>query len=195
MTKDQDLSSKPGPQSYLSGIKGVLFDLDGVLYVGDRVIPRARESIEACQRAGMSRRFITNTSTMSRDSLLRKLTALEFDVDAGELLSAPQAAASYLRALRAERSVHLLLASDVKADFADIAQTTLNEAECIVIGDIGDAWTCDLLDRIFNRLMAGARLIVIHKNRFWQTDAGLRMDVGGFVAALELFRYGGPCHG
>ncbi|MEN8259676.1 MAG: HAD hydrolase-like protein, partial [Pseudomonadota bacterium] len=31
----------------------------------------------------------------------------------------------------------------------------------------------------------GAELIAIHKNRFWQTDFGLKMDIGGFVVALE----------
>jgi HAD superfamily hydrolase (TIGR01458 family) len=33
--------------------------------------------------------------------------------------------------------------------------------------------------------MHGAKLIAIHKNRFWQTEYGLQMDIGGFVDALE----------
>ncbi|WP_198246569.1 HAD hydrolase-like protein [methane-oxidizing endosymbiont of Gigantopelta aegis] len=34
-------------------------------------------------------------------------------------------------------------------------------------------------------LMDGAKLIAIHKNRYWQTETGLKMDIGGFVTALE----------
>jgi HAD superfamily hydrolase (TIGR01458 family) len=33
--------------------------------------------------------------------------------------------------------------------------------------------------------MHGAKLITIHKNRFWQTEHGLQMDIGGFIDGLE----------
>ena len=33
--------------------------------------------------------------------------------------------------------------------------------------------------------MNGAKLVAIHKNRFWQTEHGLPMDIGGFIDALE----------
>ena len=33
--------------------------------------------------------------------------------------------------------------------------------------------------------IGGAKLIAIHKNRFWQTEGGLQMDIGGFIDALE----------
>jgi ribonucleotide monophosphatase NagD (HAD superfamily) len=34
-------------------------------------------------------------------------------------------------------------------------------------------------------MMQGGRLIAAHRNRCWQTEAGLSMDLGGLVAALE----------
>jgi HAD superfamily hydrolase (TIGR01458 family) len=42
-----------------------------------------------------------------------------------------------------------------------------------------------LLNEVFNGLMQGAKLIAIHKNRFWQTEHGLQMDIGGFIEGLE----------
>jgi HAD superfamily hydrolase (TIGR01458 family) len=163
----------------------VLLDLDGVLHVGDRVVEGAVEAIERIRAAGIVKRFITNTSTLSRATLLNRLGRLGLDIPSDELFAAPQATAAYLREQTAIGSVHLLLADDVKQDFAEFHQVPLAVADCIVAGDIGDAWSCDLLNQVFNRLVAGARLIVIHKNRFWQTEQGLRMDLGGFVAALE----------
>lgn len=78
----------------------------------------------------------------------------------------------------------LLLANDVKQDFQDFRQSD-TEANYIVVGDIGDAWTYPLLNEVFNCLMNGAKLIAIHKNRFWQTEQGLQMDIGGFIDGLE----------
>jgi HAD superfamily hydrolase (TIGR01458 family) len=78
----------------------------------------------------------------------------------------------------------LLLADNVKEDFSAFAQSD-TKANFIVIGDIGDAWTYQMLNEIFASLMRGAKLIAIHKNRFWQTERGLQMDIGAFVSALE----------
>jgi HAD superfamily hydrolase (TIGR01458 family) len=170
--------------SSFPAIKGILFDIEGVLCIGSEAIEGAPETLRRIRAAGYLRRFVTNTSTLSRASLLRKLEHLGFEVSPGEILSAPQAALLHLQRLRNPRCA-LLLADDVKRDFAEIAAVDIEEADTIVLGDIGEAWSYPLLDRIFNRLMAGATLIAVHRNRFWETGAGLHIDIGGFVAALE----------
>lgn len=168
----------------LSGIQGILLDLDGVLYVGDAVIEGAVAAVERLKATGLSCRFVTNTSTQSRDTLLAKLRGFGFAVEAAEIFSAPRAAAALLRRIP-NASCHLLLAEDVQSEFEGLRLVGLREADTIVLGDIGDALSYDLLNRIFNRMMAGARLIAVHKNRYWQTAAGLSLDIGGFVSALE----------
>jgi HAD superfamily hydrolase (TIGR01458 family) len=55
----------------------------------------------------------------------------------------------------------------------------------VVIGDIGNAWTYDLLNNVFRLVTNGAELVALHRNKFWQTEAGLQMDIGAFVAGLE----------
>jgi HAD superfamily hydrolase (TIGR01458 family) len=41
------------------------------------------------------------------------------------------------------------------------------------------------LNRAFHELDAGAELYCLHKNRWWQTADGPRLDAGAFVAGLE----------
>ena len=41
------------------------------------------------------------------------------------------------------------------------------------------------LNRAFLELLAGADLYCLHKNRWWQTGDGPRLDTGAFVAGLE----------
>jgi HAD superfamily hydrolase (TIGR01458 family) len=167
----------------LSAIKGVLFDLDGVLYVGSSQIEGAVEAISTIRHHGVACRFVTNTSTLSLNSLQHKINTLGFDVNADEIISAPQAALLYLRQ-QSNPICRFLLADDVKKDFVEFRQSNI-EAEFIVVGDIGDAWSYTLLNELFNCLMNGAKLIAIHKNKFWQTEHGLQMDIGSFIAGLE----------
>lgn len=166
-----------------NNLKGILFDLDGVLYVGSQIIEGAIEAIARIRNSGLTCRFVTNTSTLSLASLQQKLEALGFSIPASEIISAPQAAVLYLRS-RSNPVCRLLLAGNVKRDFNEFRQSDA-EAGYIVVGDIGNTWNYDLMNEVFNRLVEGAKLIAIHKNRFWQTEQGLRMDIGGFVQALE----------
>lgn len=167
----------------LPAIKGLLFDLDGVLYVDNLAIDGAIEAVQKIRASGMPCRFVTNTSTMSLASLQQKLANMGFKIDANEIISAPQATLLYLKR-QPNPICRLLLADDVRRDFAAFKQSD-TDANFIVIGDIGDAWTYPLLNQLFKCLMHGAQLIAIHKNKFWQTAYGLQMDIGGFIDALE----------
>lgn len=167
----------------LPNIKGVLFDLDGVLYVGPSAIKGAVEAVGRIRASGIPCRFVTNTSTLSLASLQKKINALGFSIPANEIISAPQATLLYLKNQH-EPVCRLLLADDVKKDFKELRQSD-TAANYIVIGDIGNAWSYTLLNEVFNCLVNGAKLIAIHKNRFWQTEHGLQMDIGGFIDGLE----------
>lgn len=167
----------------LSSIKGILFDLDGVLYVGSNAIQGAVDAVEKVRASGKLCRFVTNTSTLSLTSLQQKIIALGFSISANEIISAPQATLLYLKH-QLDPVCRFILADNVKNDFKNFRQSATT-ADYIVIGDIGDTWTYQLLNEVFNSLMQGAKLIAIHKNRFWQTEHGLQMDIGGFIDALE----------
>jgi HAD superfamily hydrolase (TIGR01458 family) len=164
-------------------VKGLLFDLDGVLYVGNTPIPGAIEAVKTLRASGLQCRFATNTSTLSLASLQKKINAMGFDIAQHEIISAPQAAIQFLKQQK-NPVCRLLLADDVKQDFA-VFQQSDTAPEFIVVGDIGNAWSYPMLNEIFNALMHGAKLIAIHKNRFWQTEQGLQMDIGAFIDGLE----------
>ena len=57
----------------MAKIKGFLIDLDGVLYVEDRVIPGAVETVNWLRQQAYPFRFLTNTTMRSRESLVQKL--------------------------------------------------------------------------------------------------------------------------
>ena len=167
----------------LNEIKGILFDLDGVLYVSNQIIEGAYDTIHFLKKKGIKCRFITNTTTQSITTIYEKLIHMGFSIERGEILSPPFAVALYLREL-GKPSCYLLLAEEVKADFFEFTQTDENP-DVIVLGDIGAAWNYEILNKVFRMMMNGANLIALHKGRFWLTDTGLQMDIGAFVAGLE----------
>jgi len=58
------------------GVGGFLFDLDGVFYIGDELVPGAISTLEKLISRGIPYRFITNTTTQPAAALHHKLKEL-----------------------------------------------------------------------------------------------------------------------
>jgi len=72
----------------------------------------------------------------------------------------------------------------VLEEFEGIRRDDANP-EVIVIGDIGDRWNYGLMSELFSSLVSGAKLVALHKGRYFEGEDGLILDIGGFVAGLE----------
>ncbi|MFW6354945.1 MAG: TIGR01458 family HAD-type hydrolase, partial [Verrucomicrobiota bacterium] len=163
--------------------KALLLDMDGVLYVGGELIPGAVETVECLRAAGVPFRFITNTTTRTPESLLEKLAGFGLEVETAELFTAVSATLGYLRR-KGRPSVHLLVRDAIRPLFAEFPEDG-ERPDFVVIGDIGARWDYETLNRVFNLLMQGTKLVSMHRNKFFQEPEGLRMDIGAFVAAFE----------
>lgn len=164
-------------------IEAVLLDIDGVLHVGEDPVSGAAETLQALAARGIPHRFITNTSTRTPRQLADKLQAIGLDIAEERLFSAVTATQRYL-AQRGHTRPMLVVNEGLHGLF-DVDDTDPDRPNCVVIGDIGPRWDHRLLNRIFSTLMEGAELIAMHRNRCWQTENGLALDIGCYVAGLE----------
>src|SRR5918998_378388 len=118
-----------------SGIRAVLLDLDGVLYVEDDPVPGAREAVDELRSRDLALRFVTNTTSRPRRRILERLARLGFGVDPAELVT-PAALAVRICRERSYRRVALVMNEEVKEDFAELEEVPAG-ADAVVIGDLG----------------------------------------------------------
>ena len=57
--------------------------------------------------------------------------------------------------------------------------------EAIVVGDIEDKWNYHIVNDIFRKVFAGADLVAMHKNKFWNPEGELLIDAGAFITGIE----------
>ncbi len=164
-------------------VRGVLLDLEGVLYEGDETVAGAPEALERLRAAGLGLRFLTNTTTRPRRAIAARLRAMGFALDEAELFTPPLAAARLLARDRVRR-VHLAAPEGLAEDFADF-ELVADSPEAVVLGDLYKGFTWERLDGLFAMLRGGARLIALHRNRYCRRDGAIALDLGPFVAALE----------
>jgi HAD superfamily hydrolase (TIGR01458 family) len=162
-------------------VKGLLLDLDGTLYVGDGAVPGALEALEHFRGAGLSLRYVTNTTRRPRRKVAERMQELGFGVDPSEVFTPAAAAAALIGA----GGCLPLVAEALMEDLPNV-RVEQGRPDHVLIGDLGEAFTYARLDQAFRCLMDGAGLIALQKNRYWQTETGLSLDAGPFVAALEF---------
>jgi len=159
---------------------GVLIDLSGVLYEGDRAIDGAAEALQRLRGLGLSLRFVTNTTRRTSAAILDRLGRLGFDVEPDQLFSAPLAVKKVLE----DRNLRpmLLIHPDLQPEFDDLPG---GEPDAVVVGDAGEAFTYGALNRAFRLLLDGATLLAMGDNRYFKDESGMCLDQGPFVRLLE----------
>lgn len=164
-------------------VGGLLIDLDGTLYTNAGPVEGAREALERLDRAGVPYRFVTNATHVPRRELAVRLAALGIPADEGRIFTPATAVAEKLRA--AGQSCFPLVEDALLEDLEGV-ETTGESPGCVLVGNLGEGFTYGILDTAFRHLMAGAELVALSANRFWQRAGGeLSLDAGPFVAALE----------
>ncbi|WP_068115941.1 TIGR01458 family HAD-type hydrolase [Tropicimonas marinistellae] len=162
-------------------IGGVLLDISGVLYQGERPIAGAVDAVERLRESGIPIRFLTNSTRRPKRTIVRKLNVLGFDAGDDEVLTPAAAACTWLNAHGF--SPHLLVHPDLEEDFSDCVGAA---SKAIVIGDAAEYFSYERLNAAFRELVAGAPLLALAANRvFRDTDGELSLDAGAFVRALE----------
>lgn len=161
-------------------IKGVLLDLSGTIYVGNELLPRAAEAVRRLRAAQFPIRYLTNSSRSPRAAILQKLDDMGIAARAEDLFTAPLAIRDYLREHRL--SPWLLVHPAIAGEFEEFSGQHPN---CVVLGDAAEDFSYRNLNRAFRLLLDGARLLAVGDNRYFREAAGMSLDAGPFVRALE----------
>jgi len=164
-------------------LKAFLFDLDGVFYVDNDLIGGGNETLAYLRKAKIPFRFITNNTTKSRKKLTQKLLHLGLKVNEEDIFSANYAGTLLLEQLGLT-NCKLILGEEAQEDYSRF-KGERHPPEAIVVGDIGRQWEYALMNELLQDLLAGARLIALHKGRYFESEGGLTLDAGAFVAGLE----------
>jgi HAD superfamily hydrolase (TIGR01458 family) len=164
----------------------ILLDVDGVLHVSGTPIPGGAAAVKRLRDAGHRVRFVTNSTTRSRSQLVEQLRQMAIEVEDDDLQTTGAVAA---RALAGKRVLALVMPGLL--DDLDGLQLVGMNVDAVLIGgadegeETGRIFSYLNLNRAFHELEAGAELYCLHKNRWWQTADGPRLDAGAFVAGLE----------
>ena len=168
----------------MSNIKGLLIDLEGVLYSDNKLIPGSIEVIKELKKNSIKLRFLTNTTTAPRKLILNKLQDFGFDIEEEEIFTPIIATKNYLRD-NSVKKITLVTNIEIIEEFNEY-EITQKDPEVVIMGDIYKNFNWEILDRIFKLVyLNNAALIALHQNKYCMRDSKVSLDLGPFVKAIE----------
>ena len=114
-----------------------LFDMDGTLYLGNRLYDFTLELLDTLKKTGRSYLFMTNNSSKSVEDYVTKLGKLGIAATREDFMTSSQATAFYLKQNHPGKKLYVCGTRSLVAELESegfTVTTNLEEVECIVMG-------------------------------------------------------------
>jgi len=181
----------PEPAALAAGYRGIVLDLDGVVYLGDEVVPAAPAAVEGVRGLGARLAFVTNNSFRPPELVAEKLGRLGVKVAVEEVLTSAHATVRLLGGEGGLGGLKVLVIGgpglrqalqDAGARLIDGADW--REAEVVAVGFDPDL-TYDRVRTAALAIRAGARFVGSNPDTTLPTPEGFWPGAGATLAMLR----------
>lgn len=121
----------------IKSINLFLFDMDGTLYLGNRIYDFTLELLETIRETGRRYLFMTNNSSKSVEDYIQKLTNLGISATREDFITSSQATAYYLKQHYPNHRLYVCGTQSLKKELmmeGFVVTENLHDVDCIVMG-------------------------------------------------------------
>ena len=165
-----------------------LLDMDGTLYLGDRLFPVTLPFLDALRTAGAGYLFLTNNSSRGTDSYVQKLNGMGISACEEDFFTSTDAACAYLRAHYRGNKIYALGTASfrhhLKQEGFPVTDRLEDDIDCLLMGYDTELTYQKLIDA---SILLGRDVTYLATNPDWvcPTAFGYVPDCGSMAQALE----------
>ena len=169
-------------------IDAFCFDLDGTIFLGNDILPGAKEIIEQIKEHHKKVLFITNSPTQTREECQHKLQSLGIVADIENIFTSAYVSALYFSERYPQSTVYIVGEKAIRDEFNQLSlHTTKNpsEASHVLVG-LDRTITYETLNDAMAAVRRGADLIVTNPDPFCPVPDGFILDTLAIARAIEV---------
>lgn len=177
---------------FLASFDHFVFDLDGVVYAGEKPLGGSPRALRLLREKGKGVRFMTNNPSRSPSDYASKLAGLGIEVRTGELATSPMAAALLIEERSgAENWKTAFVAGSThlkeqvrKTGLVETAGEDSLRADVVVMGS-HPGFCMEELKTACSAIGNGAGFVGTNGDRFYPAENGRAPATGALLAAVE----------
>jgi len=167
--------------------EGYILDLDGTVYIGDTLIPGAREAVEWLRASGRPVVFLSNKPLEPASHYAAKLSSLGIPAMADDVLNSTQALLAYAQQHYPNAAYYCVGEELLLRELCDAGLHLTDDVDKIevVIAAFDRTLTYAKLNTAYQALVRGAKFFATNGDRSCPIDGGTIPDCAGVIAFLE----------
>jgi len=166
-------------------LKLILFDLDGTIYLGDKLLPGVKPLLRRLRTAGLDYGFMTNNSSRSPRQYLQKLRRLGLDVTPPNIITSAEATCLMLADLNLGPDIFILGTTAFRKYLASQGYCHQEKHPDAVLVGFDLQLTHKNLTTATRLVLDGVPLLASHTDVLCPSPAGPLPDAGMILAALK----------
>jgi len=167
--------------------KGFIFDLDGTIYLSEKLIPGADEVIRRLRESHKKVIFLSNKPLQTREDFAAKLTRLGIPTRAEEVINSTLVMINYLRKNAPQARLFVVGEIPFIEELKRAGFTITEESKEIQYVVVAFDRTFDYrkLNIAYQAIKLGAHFVATNPDRTCPVEGGEIPDCAGMIAAIE----------
>jgi len=170
----------------LRKLRGLVIDMDGVLWQGDTPMPGLHEFFDVLKRRQIKFVLATNNNTQTPEGFVKKARKLGVEVLPEQVVTAAVATVHYLRSKYPHGSrIYVVGEAALKGLISEAGFTLADTSVTAVIATMDRGLTYDMLKRATLLIRGGADFIGPNPDTSYPTQEGIVPGGGAVLAAIS----------
>ena len=166
--------------------KGFICDMDGVIYLGNQLLPGVTEFVHWLNKNNKQFLFLTNSSERSPKELRQKLLRMGLDIGEEHFYTSALATAAFLKKQAPGCTAYVIGAPGLLNALYDVG-VTMNDVDpdYVIVGETA-SYNYEVITKAVRLGLGGARLIATNSDLTGPTEFGIAPACRSLVAPVEL---------
>jgi 4-nitrophenyl phosphatase/NagD protein len=171
---------------HLNEIKCFIFDMDGTIYLGSRLLPGAADLLYYLQKQAIPHYFLTNNSSKSKMDYVKKLVSFNLSATPDQIFTSGEATAIYLQREKPDARLFVVGTPSLEAEFAQYGFDLVQDNPDAVVLGFDTTLTYEKIWKLCDFVRDGLPYIATHPDINCPTENGFMPDIGAIMALVAI---------
>lgn len=169
----------------LTDITLFLLDMDGTVYLGDTLLPGAKEFIDLLDARGIGYLFLTNNSSKHQGQYAEKLGKFGLNIGRDKIFTSGEATAIYIGKAKPAAKIFMVGTPALEDEFKAHGFTLTDDNPDYAVLGFDTTLTYKKLWQLCDFVRAGVPYIATHPDFNCPIEGGFMPDIGAMIAFVE----------
>ncbi len=169
----------------IKDIKLFMLDMDGTIYLGNRLFDCTIPFLELLKSQGKRYIFLTNNSSKNRNVYVEKLSKMGIHAEPNDVFTSGEATTIYLNKIKKNARIYLCGTPSLEQEFKEAGFILTDEAPDYAVLGFDMTLTYEKLCKICDFVRAGVPYIATHPDFNCPVEGGFIPDTGSMIALIK----------